>query len=175
MLELKNLRLVDTKWLEPCTLNQQEVAQRLDITERYLRELEGYWPPRIRRGRGVESEYLWPAMFFWSLEFQLAQAFRKSDEWAFQQWVEKNYCMRCFRMAEERINKLVCDLRVAGASRVLIKAASQILEGSEQIRAGAADARGGQHERMAQAQTLRRIRKNRSSRRQRHERNREDK
>jgi hypothetical protein len=131
MLELENLTVVDTKWLHPCTLNQQQVAERLDVSERYLRELEAYWPPRTRRGRGFESEYVWPATLFWFFEFQIASVDRKKDTWAFEMWVDRNYCLRCFRMADERIDKLVRDLRTAGVSRPLIKAASQILDQSE--------------------------------------------
>ena len=46
MIELRNLRIVEEKLLEPCMLNQLQTAERLEISERYLRELDEISPPR---------------------------------------------------------------------------------------------------------------------------------
>lgn len=130
MLELRNLRIVDEKWCEPCTLNQQQASARLEITERYLRELDQYFPPRTQSGSGFESEYLWPATLFWFLEFQVAQEIRKRDEWAFQQWWDKVHYMRQLRIAESRLNTLLSVLRKHGAPKAVLDTAQRVLSDS---------------------------------------------
>jgi hypothetical protein len=127
MFNLKHLKIVNRDWLEECTLNQKQVATRLEITERYLRDLDQYYPPRTRSGCGFESRYLWPAVMFWWTELQMARA--DGNEWAFQNWCDRVYYMRLFRTAEERLNDLIGALRTAGASKALVVAAGRVLVG----------------------------------------------
>ena len=117
MLALKNLTIVEEKWLEPCTLNQLQTAERLEISERYLRELDEFCPPRTQRGSGVESKYIWPATLFWFLEFQIAQARRRRDEWAFEQWWDKQSCMRQLVDVRQRLDDLLAAAKEAGTKR----------------------------------------------------------
>jgi hypothetical protein len=117
MLELKNLTIVEEKWLEPCTLNQLQTAERLEISERYLRELDEFCPPRTQRGSGVESKYIWPATLFWFLEFQIAQARRRRDSWAFEQWLDKQSCMSQLVDVRQRLDDLLAAAKEAGTKR----------------------------------------------------------
>jgi hypothetical protein len=117
MLELKNLNVVAENFMEPCTLNQLRTAERLEITERYLRELDQFFPPRTRRGSGFESKYIWPATLFWFLEFQIAQARRRRDEWAFEQWWDKQSCMRQLVDVQQRLDDLLAAVKEAGTKR----------------------------------------------------------
>ena len=126
MLDLRNLKVVDEKWWDICTLNQRQTAERLEITERYLRDLDKYYPPRTRRGRGVESRYKWPAVLFWWFEFQIARAEAKSDDWAFQQWCDKQYCMRRIAMAEQELEDFATALEKAGVSPTYVMSARHI-------------------------------------------------
>jgi hypothetical protein len=64
MLDLGNLTVVEEKWFHPCTLDQKEAAETLAISDRYLRELDKYFPPRAVNGSGHESQYQWPALMF---------------------------------------------------------------------------------------------------------------
>jgi hypothetical protein len=117
MIELKNLKIVEDGWLEPCTLNQMQTAERLEISERYLRELDEYFPPRTRRGSGFESKYIWPATLFWFLEFQIAQARRRRDEWGFEQWWDKQSCLRQLDDIQRRLDDLLAVVKEVGTKR----------------------------------------------------------
>jgi hypothetical protein len=127
MLSLANLKVVESDWLKSCTLNQKEAAARLEITERYLRELDEYYPPRARSGSGFESEYTWPAVLFWWFEFQIARTLQKRDDWAFQNWWDKAYYMRQHQEAERKLANLVVALEKTGVSPAIIKSARRIL------------------------------------------------
>jgi hypothetical protein len=125
MFDLRNLTLIEEKWLRPITLDQKGAAARLGITDRYLRELDEFWPPRTVKGSGHESRYEWPALMFWFFEYQIARA--SKDEWAFQNWQDKAYLLQRFRKAEERRNNLVGELRKARTSNAILGAARNLL------------------------------------------------
>lgn len=125
MLDLRNLTVVEEKWLYPCTLDQKDAAERLGISDRYLRELEEYYPPRTVNGSGHESEYEWPALMFWFLEYQIARA--SNDEWAFDQWWDRVRLQRRLDKMERLANDLITMMKRAGVSAAIIRNAQGML------------------------------------------------
>ena|ERR1700693_5713458 len=124
MLELKNLSIVNGEWFKPCVLGQRETAERLDISDRYLRELDEHFPPRTVRGSGQESEYEWPAVMFWFFEFQIARS--RNDDWAFQQWSDGSWLKRRLEKVEGRVAILVKDMKKAKIAPTLIRSARRV-------------------------------------------------
>lgn len=89
MIQLENLKMVNESWLRPSTLSQEEAARRLEISEKYLRDLDEFGPPRLLRGRGRKSQYRWPALLFWCFDLQIAREYQHDDQWAYFQWAER--------------------------------------------------------------------------------------
>jgi hypothetical protein len=126
MLELRNLRIVNEEWFKPCTLDQRETAERLDITDRYLRELDEHCPPRRVSGSGQASEYEWPAVMFWFFEFQIARS--RNDAWTFQTWSDSCRWRRKIDEVASRVDSLVIEMKKAKISPVIIKRTLRVME-----------------------------------------------
>jgi hypothetical protein len=126
MIEVRNLTILNKDWFTCCTLDQQTTAERLGISDRYLRELnlrelEEHCPPRTVRGSGQESEYEWPAVMLCFFEFQIARS--RNDDWTLQQWSDGCWFKRRLEKVESRVVSLVKEMKKAKIAPAIIKSA----------------------------------------------------
>jgi hypothetical protein len=104
MLDLRNLTVVEEKWF------QKEAAERLAISDTYLRELDKYFPPRAVNGSGHESQYEWPALMFWFFEYHIA-ALRMMNGLLNNGWRKLVYELSPMCQAALRVSYLTFGIR----------------------------------------------------------------
>ena len=124
MLDLRNLTIVNEEWFKCCTLDQKKTAERLGISDRYLRELDEHCPPRTVKGSGQESEYEWPAVMLWFFEFQIARS--RNDDWTFQQWSDGCWWKRRLDQVASRVDTLVKEMKKAKIPPAIIESARRV-------------------------------------------------